>query len=161
MGGQFAALTFLTPFLQQVTGISGGLISVFLLAYGVAKRVGKFAGGWAGTERAAHAGRRERGADRRSRGALQSRRMPIVVAPALVVWAWSASDLFRRCSTGRQPGRTWRDFAATLPASAVTLASPSVPSSWLGTGRHGAKGAVIAGLIICASPCRSRGGPGC
>jgi len=41
----FAALTYLVPFLQRVTGISGGLISLFLLAYGVATAVGSFGGG--------------------------------------------------------------------------------------------------------------------
>ena len=41
----YAALTYIVPFLQTVTGISGGLISVFLLAYGVATAVGSFGGG--------------------------------------------------------------------------------------------------------------------
>ncbi|GAA1938611.1 MFS transporter [Amycolatopsis minnesotensis] len=41
----FAALTYLAPFLEQVTGIPGALISVFLLAYGVATAVGSFGGG--------------------------------------------------------------------------------------------------------------------
>lgn len=36
----FAALTYLVPFLQHVTGISGALLSVFLLAYGAATAVG-------------------------------------------------------------------------------------------------------------------------
>jgi DHA1 family inner membrane transport protein len=41
----FAALTYIVPFLQNVTGISGALISVFLLAYGVATAIGSFGGG--------------------------------------------------------------------------------------------------------------------
>jgi MFS transporter, DHA1 family, inner membrane transport protein len=41
----YAALTYIVPFLQTVTGVSGGLISVFLLAYGVATAVGSFGGG--------------------------------------------------------------------------------------------------------------------
>jgi MFS transporter, DHA1 family, inner membrane transport protein len=44
-GAAFAALTYIVPFLQQVTGISGSLISVYLLAYGVATAVGSFGGG--------------------------------------------------------------------------------------------------------------------
>jgi DHA1 family inner membrane transport protein len=44
-GAAFAALTYIVPFLQQVTGVSGALISVFLLAYGVATAVGSFGGG--------------------------------------------------------------------------------------------------------------------
>jgi MFS family permease len=45
IGGQFTAFTYLTPYLQQVTGISGGAVSVFLLVYGVASAVGTFGGG--------------------------------------------------------------------------------------------------------------------
>lgn len=41
----FAALTYIVPFLQSVTGISGAMLSVFLLAYGVATAVGSFSGG--------------------------------------------------------------------------------------------------------------------
>ncbi|MDP9846698.1 MFS transporter [Streptosporangium lutulentum] len=41
----FAALTYLVPFLQEVTGISGAMLSVFLLAYGAATAVGSFGGG--------------------------------------------------------------------------------------------------------------------
>ena len=44
-GAAFAAMTYIVPFLQEVTGVSGALISVFLLAYGVATAVGSFAGG--------------------------------------------------------------------------------------------------------------------
>ncbi|MEZ0115241.1 DHA1 family inner membrane transport protein [Catenulispora sp. EB89] len=41
----FAPLTYLVPFLQHVTGISGAMLSVFLLAYGAATAVGSFGGG--------------------------------------------------------------------------------------------------------------------
>jgi DHA1 family inner membrane transport protein len=41
----YAALTYIVPFLHSVTGVSGPLVSVFLLAYGVATAVGSFAGG--------------------------------------------------------------------------------------------------------------------
>jgi DHA1 family inner membrane transport protein len=41
----YAALTYIVPFLEDVTGVSGSLISVFLLAYGVATAVGSFSGG--------------------------------------------------------------------------------------------------------------------
>lgn len=44
-GSTFAALTYIVPFLQTVTGITGALVSVFLLAYGVATAVGSFGGG--------------------------------------------------------------------------------------------------------------------
>jgi DHA1 family inner membrane transport protein len=45
MTAQYSALTYIVPFLQNVTGISGTLVSVFLLAYGVAIAVGTFGGG--------------------------------------------------------------------------------------------------------------------
>ncbi|GAA4983473.1 MFS transporter [Nonomuraea thailandensis] len=41
----YAALTYLVPFLQDVTGVSGALISAFLLAYGAATAAGSFSGG--------------------------------------------------------------------------------------------------------------------
>ncbi|WP_336211668.1 MFS transporter [Nonomuraea sp. LPB2021202275-12-8] len=41
----YSALTYIVPFLDGVTGISGALISVFLLAYGMANAVGAFCGG--------------------------------------------------------------------------------------------------------------------
>jgi DHA1 family inner membrane transport protein len=41
----YSALTYVVPFLESVTGISGALISLFLLAYGVATAVGSIAGG--------------------------------------------------------------------------------------------------------------------
>jgi MFS transporter, DHA1 family, inner membrane transport protein len=40
-----AALTYLVPFLAQVSGISGPVVTTFLLAYGVATAVESFAGG--------------------------------------------------------------------------------------------------------------------
>ncbi|WP_049565272.1 MFS transporter [Nonomuraea sp. SBT364] len=41
----YAALTYIVPFLQNITGISGPLISAFLLAYGVASAAGSILGG--------------------------------------------------------------------------------------------------------------------
>jgi predicted MFS family arabinose efflux permease len=43
--GNFTAYTFVEPFLQERTGVSPGLVSVFLLLYGVAGIVGNFAVG--------------------------------------------------------------------------------------------------------------------
>lgn len=45
IGGQFTALTYLGPFLDEVTGISGGAISAALLAFGIATAAGAFASG--------------------------------------------------------------------------------------------------------------------
>src|SRR5918997_2727684 len=40
-----SALTYLVPFLNQVTGVSGPLVTAFLLAYGAATAIGSFGGG--------------------------------------------------------------------------------------------------------------------
>jgi DHA1 family inner membrane transport protein len=50
----FAALTYIVPFLESVTGVSGALISMFLLVYGVATVVGSFGGGRFADRNAAH-----------------------------------------------------------------------------------------------------------
>jgi DHA1 family inner membrane transport protein len=45
MGAQFTAFTYLTPFLQHVTRISGGAVSGFLLVFGLFAAAGTVAGG--------------------------------------------------------------------------------------------------------------------
>ncbi|MEU0737251.1 MFS transporter, partial [Streptomyces lavendulocolor] len=45
LGGQFTAFTYLAPYLEDVTGISGGGVSAFLLIFGLASAAGTFAGG--------------------------------------------------------------------------------------------------------------------
>ncbi|WP_309090747.1 MFS transporter [Domibacillus sp.] len=44
-GGTFVAFTYLTPILQDVTGLKPGLVSIVLLVYGAAVAVGNAAGG--------------------------------------------------------------------------------------------------------------------
>ena len=53
MGGQFTALTYLAPYLEEETGISGGAISAFLLVYGLAGAAGTYVGGKAADRSAA------------------------------------------------------------------------------------------------------------
>lgn len=43
--GQYAAFTYITPFLIDVTGVPDPIVSAFLLAYGVATAIGVFAAG--------------------------------------------------------------------------------------------------------------------
>ncbi|WP_317203811.1 MFS transporter [Janthinobacterium sp.] len=52
--GQFAAYTYITPFLTQVSNMSATTVSALLLAYGVTGFIGNILGGWA-------VGRSERG----------------------------------------------------------------------------------------------------
>jgi predicted MFS family arabinose efflux permease len=44
--GQFAAYTYVAPFLKEHAGIEGGTLSILLLANGAAGFVGNMAGGW-------------------------------------------------------------------------------------------------------------------
>jgi DHA1 family inner membrane transport protein len=154
MGGEFAALTYLTPFLQQETGISGGLISAFLFAYGLANAAGAFAGG-----RAA-----DRGAGLTliiatavlvlALGLLYLvRASPAGVIAALLLWGVVGFGLvpslqYRAVSLAGPGG----DLAATLPASAVTggIAAGSLLGGWA-VAHHGPAAAVVTGLVLCAA----------
>lgn len=44
--GQFAAYTYVTPFLVQVSGMTAGMVTGLLLAYGIAGFLGNSAGAW-------------------------------------------------------------------------------------------------------------------
>jgi len=153
LGGQFAALTYITPFLKDVTGISGEVVSVFLLAYGVATAVGTFAGGWAA----------DRGATTTlvvanvvlilALGALSLvGATPLLVALALGVWGLFGFGLVPslqyRVVSLAGPGR---DLAATLPASAINtgIAAGALVGGWA-VANHGASAAVATGLVVCA-----------
>jgi DHA1 family inner membrane transport protein len=45
MGGQFAAYTYMAPYLHDITGIPGSWISAMLFIYGATSAIGMFAGG--------------------------------------------------------------------------------------------------------------------
>ncbi|MFI0241387.1 MFS transporter [Streptomyces sp. NPDC016845] len=45
MGSQFVAFTYLTPYVEDVTGIPSGAVSAFLLIFGVCSAIGTFGGG--------------------------------------------------------------------------------------------------------------------
>jgi DHA1 family inner membrane transport protein len=153
MGGQFAALTYISVFLADVTGISGPLTSLFLLAYGVATAVGTFVGG--------------RAADRAASTTLAVGNVllvlalgtlavfgpePAVVAGAFVLWGLVGFGLVPslqyRVVSLAGPGR---DLASTLPASAVTagIAVGALVGGWAVAG-NGGIGPMVTGLIFCA-----------
>jgi MFS transporter, DHA1 family, inner membrane transport protein len=153
LGGQFAALTYLTPFLANVTGISGGLVSAFLLAYGIANAAGTFIGGWA--------------ADRSAARTLIGANVLLIVAlgmlylvgsvPFLVVLALCLCGL---TGFGLVPSLQYRvvslagpvrDVAATLPASAANagIAVGALVGGWA-LAHHGPSAPVLAGMVICA-----------
>jgi DHA1 family inner membrane transport protein len=152
MGGQFAALTYLTPFLQQVTGLSGGSITIFLMIYGIATAIGTLVGG--------------RVADRNanlglvvgtivvvvSLGAMYLvGSSPVLVGVCLVFWGMAGFGLVPslqyRTVTLAGDGR---DLAATLPASATTggIALGSVLGGWA-LSSFGPASPVLVAAIAC------------
>jgi DHA1 family inner membrane transport protein len=149
--GPYATLTYITPFLDQVTGISGALISAFLLAYGAATAIGAFGGGrFAGP----HAGRAILIANVILVGALVFLyfvgKVPLLVALALLVWGivgfGMVPSLQYRIVSLSGPGA---DLAATLPASAINagIAIGSIVGGWA-LATHGASAPVITGIVV-------------
>ena len=154
MGGQFAALTYLTPYLEDITGISGRMIGVFLVAYGVANAAGNFAGG--------------RAADLSVTTTLVvvnvvlvvvlgvlavTGERPVLAAVVLAVWglvgfAFIPAFQYRVVSLAG-PGR---ELASMLPPSAVT--GGIAAGAFVG-GRavdaNGPIGAMVAGLVVCCA----------
>ena len=153
MGGQFAGLTYLQPFLTDVTGISGATIAVFLLVYGIANAVGTFAGGVA--------------ADRDASATIVVAGIVLVLAlaaltflgsnpvvAAIALFAWGivgfgmVPSIQHRVVSLAGPGR---DLAATLPASAVTLGiaiGALVGGAVVG---GGSTGPMVVSLVVCAA----------
>jgi len=103
MGGEFTAFTYLVSYLEEVTGISGGLVTGFLLAFGIAAAVGTFLG--------------ERAADRSATTTLVVCNVlliltlgalylvgstPVLVALALAVWGLALPKKSRVCPKSRK-----------------------------------------------------------
>jgi MFS transporter, DHA1 family, inner membrane transport protein len=153
MGSQFTAFTYLTPFIQRVTGISGTLISAFVLAFGLASAAGTFAGG--------------RFADRSASGTLTianawlilslallyvAGRIPALAIVALIAWGLPGFGLIPalqlRIISLAGPGA---DLAATLGASAVNagIAVGAVVGGWV-VSAYGVRSVALAALILCA-----------
>ena len=151
--GLFAALTYIVPFLEAVTGISGALISAFLLAYGVATAVGAFAGGRFADQNAA---RTLVVATVGVAASLLALFVVGAVAP-LVAVALMALGLF---GFGTGPSLQYRvvslagpggPLASSLPASAINLGiAVGSAVGGLAIARYGAAAGVISGLVIAA-----------
>jgi DHA1 family inner membrane transport protein len=147
----FAALTYIVPFLQSVTGISGALVSVFLLAYGAATAVGSFGGG--------------RYADRNAARTLLVGTTGVAVSllalylvgtiAALVALALLALGLF---AMGMAPSIQYRvvslagpggALASSLPASAINVGIAfGSTAGGLAISTFTASAAVVTGLVI-------------
>jgi MFS transporter, DHA1 family, inner membrane transport protein len=153
MGGQFAALTYLAPFLERATGISGGSVSIFVLIYGVATAIGVFFGG--------------RAADRSPAttlivanvvvilalgGLYAARATPAAVGILLLVWGVAGFGLIpalqlRVISLSGAGG----ELGATLGASAVNAGiALGAIAGGLVVASHGVASTFVLALIICA-----------
>jgi MFS transporter, DHA1 family, inner membrane transport protein len=136
----YSALTYIVPFLREVTGITGATVSLFLFAYGAATAVGSFGGG--------------RFADKNAARALVVATVgtavallvlylvgssPVLVALVLLVWGVFAfgmtPSLQLRVVSLAGPGG---QLASSLPASAVNVGV--------------ALGPIAGGLAITQSP---------
>jgi MFS transporter, DHA1 family, inner membrane transport protein len=147
----YSALTYIVPFLQRVTGISGALVSVFVLAYGVATAVGSFGGGRFADKNAA---RTLIVATVGVAGSLLALYLvgaiAFLVALALLSWGLFAfgmvPSLQYRVVSLAGPGGA---LAQALPASAanVGIAFGSAAGG-VAIGHFTASSAVITGLII-------------
>ena len=147
----YSALTYIVPFLNGVTGISGALISVFLLAYGLANAVGAFCGGRFADRSAA---RTLVVATAGAAACLLALYLAGAVAPlvALVMAAWGLfvggmvpSLQFRVVSLAGPGGA----LASSLPGSAINvgIAAGSLAGG-VAIGGSGVSAPVVTGLII-------------
>jgi MFS transporter, DHA1 family, inner membrane transport protein len=153
MGAQFTAFTYLTPFLGKITGVSGGLVSVFLLVFGLAAAAGTFLGG--------------RAADRSATttllvanvvllGALGALDLvgaiPVLVLFALAAWGFAGFAIIPALQLRIiNLAGTGGDLASTLGASAVNagIAAGSVVGGFA-LARHGATAPLVVAAILCA-----------
>jgi DHA1 family inner membrane transport protein len=153
MGAQFTAFTYLTPFLGKVTGVSGGLVSVFLLDFGLAAAAGTFLGG--------------RAADRNATttllvanvvllGALGALYLvgatPVLVLFALAAWGFAGFAIIPALQLRViNLAGTGGDLASTLGASAVNagIAAGSLIGGFV-LARHGASAPLVVAAILCA-----------
>lgn len=151
--GQFTAFTYLTPFLDRVTGISGGMTSVFLLAFGLAAVAGSLLGGRAADRSATATLLVANAVLVAALGALYLvGSTPVLVVVALAAWGLAgfaiAPALLLRLITLAGPGG---DLAATLGIAAVNagIAAGSIAGGAVIAG-HAADATVLTALIISA-----------
>jgi DHA1 family inner membrane transport protein len=149
----YGALTYIVPFLQRVTGISGAWISVFLFIYGLATAVGSFSGGRFADQ---NAGRTLIVGTAGVAAALLVLHVlgasPVLAALLILVWGlfgsvMTASLQLRVVSLAGPGGQ----LASALPASAanVGIALGSLAGGMALTG-FGASGPVVTGAVIAA-----------
>lgn len=150
----YSALTYIVPFLQHVTGITGAPVSVFLFAYGLATVVGSFGGGRLADSNAARtliAGSTGTAAALLALFLVGS--IPVLVALVLLAWGLfafgMASSLQLRVVSLAGPGG---QLASSLPASAINVGVALGPlAGGVAFSHFGASAPVITGLIIAVT----------
>lgn len=150
--GQYATFTYIVPFLEEVTGITGGLVSIFLFAYGAATAVGVFGGGRFADNAASRTLIVATAVLIVTLGVLYLvGAIPILVAASLILWGLVGLGLVPslqyRVVSLAGPGR---DLAGTLPASAINvgIAVGALAGGWA-VANYNASSAVLVGLVIC------------
>lgn len=147
----YTALTYIVPFLQNVTDVSGAVVSVFLFAYGLASAVGSFGGGrFADKNAAATLIVATTGTAVALLALYLLGSIPILVALGLLAWgvfAMSmAPSLQLRVVTLAGPGG---GLASSLPASAVNLGiAAGSTAGGVAISDFGPKAPMITGAII-------------
>jgi MFS transporter, DHA1 family, inner membrane transport protein len=119
----YTALTYIVSFLQDVTGVTGALVSVFLFAYGLAIAVGTFSGGRFADQNAARTLIVATAGTAVSLLALYlAGSSPVLVALLLLIWGLFGSvmvpSLQLRVVTLAGPGD---QLASALPASSANV----------------------------------------
>ena len=152
-GSTYAALTYIVPFLQDVTGISGAMISVYLLAYGVATAVGSFGGGRFADR---NAGRTLVVGTIAAAGSLAGLYL-LGTNPYLVALLLVALGV---CAMGMGPSLQYRvvslagpggQLAQSLPASAINLGIAGGSfAGGVALGIFTTSAAVLTGLVVAA-----------
>lgn len=147
----YAALTYIVPFLQSVTGVSGPLISVFLLAYGVATAAGSFGGGrFADISAARTLIVATTGVAASLLALYLAGATAFLVVPILLAWGSFAFGMapslqYRTVSLAGPGGQ----LASSLPASAINLGIAFGSfAGGVAIGSFTVSAAVITGLII-------------
>jgi DHA1 family inner membrane transport protein len=153
IGGQFLLFTYLVPYLQDVTGVTGNWVSAFLLAYGVACTAGTFVGGrfadWSASKTLI-------GANAALVAILGAVYLlggsPALIALALAAWGIVGFGLipalqFRVITLAGRGG----DLAATLSASVINvgIAAGSLVGGFV-LARDGAAAVALAAMGVCA-----------
>jgi DHA1 family inner membrane transport protein len=153
MGAQFTAFTYLTPFLGKVTGVSGGLVSVFLLVFGIAAAAGTLLGGRAADHSATTTLLVANVALVGALGALYFvGATPVLVLVALAAWGLSGFAMIPALQLRViSLAGTGADLAATLGASAVNggIAAGSLVGGAVLI-RNGASAPLLVATVLAA-----------